>query len=85
MPIPELMQELHDRKFTRGGEAPSAHEVNEILRAVGLPELAVDYSIDDQGSQGSNLFDATFYMVLFLAQRIMKLEGKIKQFENGSK
>ena len=52
-----------------------ALEVNNILKLLECPEIAIDKNDDEQGS---NLFIASYYMILQLATRIETLEKQIK-------
>lgn len=63
---------LNDSPATSG---INALEVNNFLKLLECPEVAININGD---KQGSNLFIASYYMILQLATRIETLEKQIK-------
>jgi len=54
----------------------NALEVNNILKLLKCPEIAINKNSD---KQGSNLFIAIYYMILQLADRIETLEKRLEE------
>ena len=56
----------------------NALEVNNILKLLECPEIAINANGGDE--KGSNLFIASYYMILQLADRIETLEKRLEDF-----